>query len=733
MKKQLFLLSLLVGLSFAAHPAARSAKKYYPRPVKQTAYVQPDSMLLELERKPEAFEKSLSEHSQKRTDFLKKIITMDSEAVSKLLGYACSWDLPTVTKIILCLAHANLDSKTYGKTPLMYAALNSNSEITTLLLNKKPNLDSICDTESADTALTIALRSGQNEVASLLIQAGANVNISNATTSPLCIALWNDNEQLTQELIAAGARVDYMYTNTHSCLDIALTKSTTLCKILLEAGAKPSPLSLHLAIHFQDAAKVRLLLEYGANPNALYEDGSTALARAALLESEEIVTLLLEYGASPNIEGYNAYALAHACEGGPKIFNILKRHGATIRAHETPLHLNMVYRARTDLLTDFIHENKECINQTDSSGSSLLHVLAQSPKDVKPVIEILKGLSLDLTTTNSADKAGQHPIHYACENSAHEILEYLIELGVSINQTNQYGETPLYIAALHGKHAAVRLLLEHKADKHIKNMLGLRPIDIAYANGHKEIVRLLQDHKKTQSTQTACSSFTDDALAIEVVADYSVSDQALEQYEESEPIQPVRSRVGKQTKRGRAQKPSQSSHQKIRQNNSDLYEDDNVFALRTQDKMSTVIYKNKKIALPVKLKNIRNIKGTDDWFHNFSPEVDKRITCGTIIQLNTDHREEDQIILQDLGIKGSRGFAIIVQGKIESNSYNIRYAQLDKDMPTRGFVGAFVYLFDTDGTCYHRCFHQTRANKQQHNVFRAEKFKNNTSAFALPG
>ena len=68
------------------------------------------------------------------------------------------------------------------------------------------------------------------------------------------------------------------------------------------------------AEHGQEAV-VRLLLEKGANIDAKYEDGETALVAAAVGRHEAVVRLLLEKGADVKAQNrYGATALMKAVQ-----------------------------------------------------------------------------------------------------------------------------------------------------------------------------------------------------------------------------------------------------------------------------------------------------------------------------------------------------------------------------------------------------------------------------------
>jgi ankyrin repeat protein len=83
---------------------------------------------------------------------------------------------------------------------------------------------------------------------------------------------------------------------------------------------------------YGDTASVRLLLDTGADPNALNDAGATALLWG--VDDIEITRLLLERGADPNLrsaDGRTALLMAAARPGGSDVVSALIERGATVK------------------------------------------------------------------------------------------------------------------------------------------------------------------------------------------------------------------------------------------------------------------------------------------------------------------------------------------------------------------------------------------------------------------
>lgn len=81
---------------------------------------------------------------------------------------------------------------------------------------------------------------------------------------------------------------------------------------------------------------------------------------------------------------------------------------------------------------------------------------------------------------DSPDKRGNHPIHFACESRAINVVEFLLDNGVSVNQPHaKNGRTPLHIAALFGNHMLINILVQKGAELKAIAFNGETPITLA--------------------------------------------------------------------------------------------------------------------------------------------------------------------------------------------------------------------------------------------------------------
>jgi ankyrin repeat protein len=174
-------------------------------------------------------------------------------------------------------------------------------------LNKR-NINFDIRNKNGISPLYIAILKGNTPVALELISRGSDVNVEVFPKStPLYLACQLNNTVVALELLRAGANALYT-TKDGSCLTFAVkNKNLLLAKKLLEAGApvnfsgrNQSNIVLVTAFFDYNLEMIRLLLDFGANPDSkgmpflyyLYENGGEI--------QEQIAEVLKLYGCNPN-------------------------------------------------------------------------------------------------------------------------------------------------------------------------------------------------------------------------------------------------------------------------------------------------------------------------------------------------------------------------------------------------------------------------------------------------
>ena len=190
----------------------------------------------------------------------------------------------------------------------------------------------------------------------------------------------------------------------------------------------------------------------------------TPLMVAAECGNKKIVELLLEYGADINAvdnNGYTPLRLA-AASGYKKICQLLIEKGADINSVDeygcTPLHLAAEI-GKTEICQLLIEKGAD-INAVDNNGFTPLRNAAIY--GYKEICQLLIEKGADV---NAVDNLfGSTPLHCAAANGNKKICQLLLEKGADINAVDNDGKTPLDDAAFYGQEEIYQLLLEKKAD-----------------------------------------------------------------------------------------------------------------------------------------------------------------------------------------------------------------------------------------------------------------------------
>ncbi|CAE7441667.1 AKR2B [Symbiodinium natans] len=128
------------------------------------------------------------------------------------------------------------------------------------------------------------------------------------------------------------------------------------------------------------------------------------------------------------------------------------------KIEETPLTLHEAAK-NGDLkaVQDFLQKKKPLDSQ-DHKGITALGYAIGSNR-----IAVVKLLLDSRANPFAVDSNGNSGLHYAAGYGRKELLEYLLKVGINMNQRNAQGQTPLAVAQLNKQEATVQLLAAHGA------------------------------------------------------------------------------------------------------------------------------------------------------------------------------------------------------------------------------------------------------------------------------
>lgn len=261
------------------------------------------------------------------------------------------------------------------------------------------------------TALHCAAEDGQVETIEVLLDAGIDVNLPDYNgRSPLWCAANSGHASAQTGHTAA------MCTLLDRGADVNFHDGT--CTVLFEAVGFREPPEI-----------VKVLLDYGANPNTPSVQGSTPLHMAVLSSVSSIVQMLLDYGAAVDMPGLRG---------------------------RTPLHVAAI--SRQDRLIRLLLDRGATIDAQSSDGNTALHFATEKGEVQSITLLLANGAKLELTNDD-----GYTSLQIAAIYDHPEVLKMLIEAGADLNACAD-GTNVLGLAAKTESWDAHKLLMSHVAE-----------------------------------------------------------------------------------------------------------------------------------------------------------------------------------------------------------------------------------------------------------------------------
>jgi hypothetical protein len=269
-----------------------------------------------------------------------------------------------------------------------------------------------------------------------LILKGADLNASVAGLTPLLAATrdsYNGRPDAVMTLLTNGARAQQADVDGNTALHgAALTREATIAAMLIDAGA---------------------------DPNAVNREGLTPLGVAAGAGNEVLVRFLLEHGARPDA-ARALPALIAACSGTddtPALVKLLLKHKAPLDAR-------------------------------DRLGRSALHAAALHGHAAMAEALLGAGAAVDARDAN-----GVTPLMEAARAGANRVLQRLVFRKPDVAAVDQAGRNALMLACLsrNANEETVRTLLALAPDIQAATPDGRRAVDFAVAAGRWPLVRLI--------------------------------------------------------------------------------------------------------------------------------------------------------------------------------------------------------------------------------------------------
>lgn len=337
-----------------------------------------------------------------------------------------------------------------GSPALHEAAKYGNANIVKALLDHGVNVE-IKSTRiyNTRTALKYACEGGFVDVVRVLLEHNANViDVDRLGQNSIVFAANSGHRDVVKLLLDQGVldiSKDYM---TKALERAACKGFARVTECLLQRGVKNFGDALHLSVQSGHCLVVNILLNYGADVNAIGQKGSTPLQLAVTNRDEKMVRLLLHRGADVKAKSSDTmmpilhYVLFGSTYDGQSVIKILLDHGADLEASDnngnTALHF--CWQGNQILYLVKCGANFNAVNK---QGHSIFHLLKSADR-LKEVKSLLKTI-IKLKYINNGARISRRIMDYLEEDDIlrvfhdkceDEILnmkeEYIEETGVSV-------------------------------------------------------------------------------------------------------------------------------------------------------------------------------------------------------------------------------------------------------------------------------------------------------------
>ena len=380
--------------------------------------------------------------------------------VDKLLENGAKLDQPGEPLLHIACSGA-AEWKTAGKTGETRSVEDMLSIIRVLLM-RGVHVNAISD--DGDTALYRACISQQLQVVQILLEAGADVNLTSKSHYPLIAACNSGNSELINLLVNSGADV-----NSSATVNATNKDGET-------------PLSVVCDKRQPDVNIIEMLLKFGADPNTFFPLHATCENN-----NLDAVRLLLAYGADTNL-------VKESVPLRTGVRRSLLAIPVTIPKHIEPSPLCIACKNGNIAMIECLLQSGADATFADGNGKSVLHFALErlgqqaNTEEYDPIVTLLLQHN---AAVNVVSNSGETPLFVACMKGNTGMVKQLLDCGAKANlNISSWNKYPLLIACARGFREIAMTLLDRGADANVRQS-NQTPLKLAAANGDAVLVKKL--------------------------------------------------------------------------------------------------------------------------------------------------------------------------------------------------------------------------------------------------
>ena len=385
-------------------------------------------------------------------------------------AHCCACSAKTIKAIIKWSADVNAVNSR-GQTALWFACIDGQETFVKILLDAgaDPNITDNLKDSSLHAAINGCCNIGTVKE---IIDHGAHVNaVNNMSETPLLLA--------------------------------CSTAQAESVKLLLEAGADPNittideDTSLHSAIA-QECTRETLqeIIDHGANVNAVNKTGRTALLLSCCYGQMDSVKVLLQARADPTIADEELFSCLHAAVDGrcsKDTLNALIDHGAPIDARRedgTNALLSACRTGQSESLK-FLLEAGADESVVKPDGNTILHEAVKGKCSNESLQKIIDH---GVVNINYVNNHSQTALLSACYTAQAESIKVLLENGAdpNISDVNDYTSLHAAVGGCCTKETLQQIMSKMtKADLDARNIDGETALLLACSSRKQDLIKTL--------------------------------------------------------------------------------------------------------------------------------------------------------------------------------------------------------------------------------------------------
>ena len=407
-----------------------------------------------------------------------------------------------------------------GDTALIAAVKKNHLDVATLLLENGACIE-VCSHVSWQgmTALTSACATGSTEMLDLLSKYRANIDFQNDNgATALMYSCQNNHVVAAKYLVTHGANTELLDVKGFDAMLCACTNCCDeIVDLLIENGAKVTPQCFLYAvqrghiklvqkfvtlvgdINCQVEKPFDYLLQNSVGRNLPSNDapvlGDTALIIAARRGYIAIAKLLLDEGIDVTIENaikFNAFITATEKNNSSVVEVLLSTgSGRPTGAMQHTVSMRDIHLSGELLLDATKHHNLDVIRYFIAHGGNVNYVQAETDDTALSIACDLNFLDIINLLLHSNATIDTKVWQKAVTNGRVNVVKRFIIAGVHIDQQYDYGKTALIQATTDGRLDVVQTLIAAGANVEMKNMFGMTALHMSFRYNNPKLTEIL--------------------------------------------------------------------------------------------------------------------------------------------------------------------------------------------------------------------------------------------------